>query len=329
MKPAIFCYSTANLGDEVQSVAALSLLGLGVDQVALFDRDTHARCGLADEAENLFLIANGWYIHGKIPFPDFVHPLFIAVHLAPGWIVRHPEAFDYFKQYEPIGCRDVYTMKILRENGVKAYLSYCLTLSLNAEAFRNSELEIWERETLLVDVPNALFKQIRSLFPFAALETHQLSVPYTQGGESLYKERISLAEQCLRRYANAKMVVTNRVHVALPCLGLGTPCHFIPNIPFDVRYSGYDAPLNLIPKNPPSIPSPLQGLMPTRHLQSRILSEIEPLSFPGLAPIRHLQSLVIRLSVLHQENIMKYVPEMDDLALILSTLESIEKHGLP
>lgn len=37
------------------------------------------------------------------------------------------------------------------------------------------------------------------------------------------KERLAEAERLVQKYAKAKLVVTSRIHCALPCLGLGTP----------------------------------------------------------------------------------------------------------
>ena len=35
------------------------------------------------------------------------------------------------------------------------------------------------------------------------------------------------ARQLIRKYAHARYVVTSRIHCALPCLGVETPCVFI------------------------------------------------------------------------------------------------------
>jgi exopolysaccharide biosynthesis predicted pyruvyltransferase EpsI len=41
------------------------------------------------------------------------------------------------------------------------------------------------------------------------------------------KERFSVAEDFLKKYATAKLVVTSRLHCAIPCLAFGTPVIFI------------------------------------------------------------------------------------------------------
>jgi hypothetical protein len=43
------------------------------------------------------------------------------------------------------------------------------------------------------------------------------------------EEKIAKAKALLDRYARASLVITSRIHCALPCLGLGTPVLFIEN----------------------------------------------------------------------------------------------------
>jgi hypothetical protein len=51
--------------------------------------------------------------------------------------------------------------------------------------------------------------------------------------------RMSLAEEMLRRYKTAAFVITSRLHVALPCLALGTPVVLLKRgIRTDVRFEG-------------------------------------------------------------------------------------------
>ena len=48
-------------------------------------------------------------------------------------------------------------------------------------------------------------------------------VSSNQSNEVLY----AVAKSYLRKYATAKLVVTSRIHCALPCLALGTPVLFL------------------------------------------------------------------------------------------------------
>ena len=37
------------------------------------------------------------------------------------------------------------------------------------------------------------------------------------------------ADELLKKYAKAEMVVTSRIHCALPCTGMGTPVIYVDN----------------------------------------------------------------------------------------------------
>ena len=58
-------------------------------------------------------------------------------------------------------------------------------------------------------------------------------------------QRFQLAKQLLDQYARAKLVISTRIHGALPCLALNTPIIFI-NRKFDRRYPGLYELLNTI-----------------------------------------------------------------------------------
>jgi hypothetical protein len=51
--------------------------------------------------------------------------------------------------------------------------------------------------------------------------------------------RLSYARELLRRYGSAKLVITSRLHCALPCLALGTPVVLLrPGVEQDPRFHG-------------------------------------------------------------------------------------------
>ena len=41
------------------------------------------------------------------------------------------------------------------------------------------------------------------------------------------QEKFAIGEEILKKYASAKLVITSRIHAALPCLALGTPVLFV------------------------------------------------------------------------------------------------------
>ena len=61
-------------------------------------------------------------------------------------------------------------------------------------------------------------------------------------------ERFKMAKNLLVRYSKAKLVVSTRIHAALPCLAINTPVIFI-NKKYDKRYPGIYELLNNIGLN--------------------------------------------------------------------------------
>jgi Polysaccharide pyruvyl transferase/Glycosyl transferase family 2 len=224
-----------NLGDNIQSIAAQNLLPK-VD--CLVDRDT----GQMSKFEFANVIYNGWFDgkYAKFPLGPHINPLFISFHINetnPRYDCLDKyelEIFkpigsnvDFFQKYEPIGCRDLYTVKTLQHFGVKAYFSGCLTLTLE------NEFKTKTNEILIVDVsPSNLEKIPKEKRDQAILITHTIKIQMN------HNEKMKMAQDLLNRYAQAKEVYTSRLHCLLPCKAFGTLVHFLPNDPLDVRFEG-------------------------------------------------------------------------------------------
>lgn len=119
--------SATNIGDYVQALASLQFLPR-VD--GFVNREE-----LSDYSdEESLIIMNGWFMHNpeKWPPSEKLHPLFVAFHLnsSVSKVLLTPNNIEYFKQHEPIGCRDTNTVDLLKSQGVDAYFSGCLTLTL-------------------------------------------------------------------------------------------------------------------------------------------------------------------------------------------------------
>ena len=116
-----------NVGDNIQSLAAKQFL----PKVDLYI----SREKLANyKGEKMMLIMNGWFthnVHNWIPSEDII-PLFVSFHVnntaAPGMLSE--EGIEYLKKHQPIGCRDQFTVDLLNSEGIKAFFTGCLTLTL-------------------------------------------------------------------------------------------------------------------------------------------------------------------------------------------------------
>ena len=226
MKYGLLKYSTGNIGDEIQSLAARQFIP-SVDYY--FDRD---QLNTIDVKEPTKVIMNGWFLQKPQNWPpsSFIFPKFISFHIThKNECLKYfssRKSIEYLKRHEPIGCRDYWTLNFLDSLGVKTYFSGCLTLTLRKnEIKRNNEILIVEPfNQLYLRNHSELIKEfvpdkIRSHLEFI---THW--DPYTIKD---YQTRFLFAEKLLQKYQSAKLVITSRLHCALPCLAYGTPVYFI------------------------------------------------------------------------------------------------------
>ena len=135
------------------------------------------------------------------------------------------EHIGYLKEREPIGRRDSRTLDLLRTHGVKAYFSGCLTLML-----KNPNVGQRSEHIYITNVSQHLVK----LLPLTVQEKATYLEHNMKGSERLDSlSRFSAAYQLMQKYGSAKLVVTQRIHCALPCVAMGTPVIFInsPHMP--------------------------------------------------------------------------------------------------
>lgn len=121
-------YGLMNIGDYIQAQAASQYFD-HIDEY--IDRDYELSTYKGDPIR---LIMNGWYMDHPENFPpsNKIVPLLVSIHInnyALPKILRD-ECIDYFKKHQPIGCRDMHTVDLLKKNGIDAYFSGCLTLTL-------------------------------------------------------------------------------------------------------------------------------------------------------------------------------------------------------
>lgn len=251
MKYGVIYYKdTDNIGDDIQSYAAYKFLPK-VDYA--IDRE-HLQEFIPDKKELVKVIANGWFNHDKMNFlfSPYIYPYMTSVHFSnndlitdSGYKFLEGYAKEYLKKYEPIGCRDHNTEKVLKELGYNTYFSSCLTLTLD---------QIGEKKTkdyiCAVDLKPEIVEHLKSITNSKIKEvSHWLicdkDLPYDKKREVIeeytkknfeerkkyvaknssltFEQRMKNVEELLTLYQNAKLVITDRIHVALPCLALQTP----------------------------------------------------------------------------------------------------------
>lgn len=236
-----------NIGDYVQSIAARQFL----PHVDKYLEREHLDRRLDEEFK---CIMNGWYMNGVNwpPSPE-INPLFISFHVnsKAEHILLSEKSIQYLKQHEPIGTRDIRTMNLLKERGVNAYFSGCLTLTLGKTyaTTENSGEIIFADPYIYENFAGKVVRKIRRIMGCRfnedlmkkkirnryknilsndfldkfSVTTQIEKMPKTYDHEKYFKE----ADELLKRYARARVVITSRIHCALPCLAMGTPLIYI------------------------------------------------------------------------------------------------------
>lgn len=224
--------NTDNLGDDIQSYAQMRFLpriDCYVDRESL---DTFAYKGDPDEIVSV--IMNAWFLHTKFNWPPAkaINPLFVSSHFSQydrfgiGYSFIDGLGGEYLRHYAPIGVRDETTRDALEEHGIPAYVTGCMTLTLQRQEGIESQ-----RAVVLCDLPEDLASQIDEV---ATAEGYSvMRVTHTldprEHSRLSFDERFEQVRERLALYQSSAMVITTRLHCALPCLAVGTPVLLVTN----------------------------------------------------------------------------------------------------
>ncbi|MBL4744941.1 MAG: polysaccharide pyruvyl transferase family protein [Flavobacteriaceae bacterium] len=236
-----------NIGDYIQSLAAKQYF----DKIDVLPQ----REFLHKKAEPFKLIMNGWFMYKtkNWPLSPTTKPLFVSFHLnshIADSLLSKKKNTDYLKTQEPIGCRDYYTVNILKKYGVEAYYSSCLTTTLpkleniekNDDVIFFDVLYNEDKKAYYERIPRHYYKDLlrrklpklrdhktylAEFFPKEIVENAKFETAFYKAKNTTTEDRFKEAERLLKTFASAKLVITSRIHAALPCLAMGTPVIFI------------------------------------------------------------------------------------------------------
>ncbi|MCA8998518.1 MAG: polysaccharide pyruvyl transferase family protein [Planctomycetaceae bacterium] len=253
---ATYKYTTTNIGDDFQSFAVEQIVGQRTEKVA--------RDRLYSQRTPVRLVGNCWYfvtrpwdtvwarLTGRplFPPPACVQPLYIGVSIgkrAQRWMLTS-EAIDHFRECEPVGCRDLHTLELLRTRGVETWFSGCPTISLeNVWGPSTDDIYIVDIDPpvqdrrglrgLTANLPSRHSPDFRGLIPPKIRGRATEISHFTTVGNN-QERRYQMVHKLIEKYATARLVITSRLHVALPCAALGTPCIMLYD--GDERLTGYD-----------------------------------------------------------------------------------------
>ncbi|MEL3908406.1 MAG: polysaccharide pyruvyl transferase family protein [Treponemataceae bacterium] len=131
----------------------------------------------------------------------------------------------YLKKFAPIGCRDEFTFKVLEKFGILAYLNGCPTLTLD-----NMSTSPKNDTVYCVDIPEAFSQYMPKKLKDKLKYTSHIFK--NVDGKTDDFASVLLTEYC----NNAILVITSRLHCAVPCYAMGIPVIFISS-EFSYRYT--------------------------------------------------------------------------------------------
>lgn len=235
-KYAVMYAPTANVGDDIQTLAAINFLRKkGVAEYSFVNREKlHEYDG-----EEVHLLMNGWFMHQPKNFPPSgkIKPIWISFHIARPQLIKNN--LEFFKKQPPIGCRDQATVNLLQKYGVDAYFTGCLTLFFDKHTRKGSKKYLVDVNTNVSYIPNLEIEMAK--FKDFEVVKHEIM----KKDDADINARLLVANKFLENYKNASLVVTTRLHCALPCRSLGTDCIFIhKEFKTDPRFKGLEGVLN-------------------------------------------------------------------------------------
>lgn len=240
MKYGLIVFSkTDNLGDDIQSYATMKHL----PQVDYIIERENMSAFVSNDRNRVAVIMSGWFLYSHLNWPPspYIYPLNISMHFDTYYskcfgnsleknMVLEGYGAEWLNLYGPVGARDYFTLNLLSGFGIKSYFSGCITTTL-----KKFPDVIKHNQIVAVDVSNQIIEYIKHHSNKKVIEkTHKIKLELLS-----LEERFQLVEEYLRLYQGASLVVTSRLHAALPCLALGTPVLFVKDTKFFNRIGTY------------------------------------------------------------------------------------------
>jgi hypothetical protein len=256
--------ASANLGDHVQSIAALGHLVRhrnvrlhgSEELIALLDElssrtrterrldgpqndldimTVHRDASMYEPIpEDTWVLCFGWYMHALFsmrhgfPLHRNLRPIFISFHCNKRNLLT-PDAIEYLKRYGPVGCRDWTTVYLLQSAGVPAFFSGCLTTTIDTVFPDLSEPAPSGAPIAYVDAP------AERMDPDGVVYHHSSRAVRRRSFVQNTRKALDLLDTYRSQHSR---VVTSRLHCYLPMRSIGQKVDFVPRNPSDVRFDG-------------------------------------------------------------------------------------------
>ena len=239
-------YAKANIGESIQSVAMqliYDLCGVVEEDIVRINQCDVKKYQNKEIILPLRLPLSSDNIDEFLPLDKCVHPFFISLHLHDDVFVGRPDLVEYFKKYEPIGCRDEMSCDFFRRHDIESYIMGCYTLvfSCRGEGEYERVFVVDASEELKENIPKQLLNEAVFMSHAVPYWEYPITVEEDQRLENLAKKRLKDYRE------NGSLVITSRIHVAAPCVAMGVPV-ILATDNADFRYAWIDKfiPLHIV-----------------------------------------------------------------------------------
>lgn len=245
MKYANFCgFNTTrlNIGEPLQyltvanlyhqmGIRAGEIVNLNIDEVMEYDGEEELLLPLISPIANFTK-------NDLIAISPKIKPVFLATYLHTmtylndvDKLLSNPFNLNYFFKHSPIGCRDEATYKCFKQYNIPAYINGCLTVTLPKIT------NLPGKAVVLADAPKDLLPFIPREYLNAETLTASQQCLISPEIINDYDKLFEIAKEKYKFYIdNAKLIITSRLHVALPCAAFGIPVILAKDV-IDTRFS--------------------------------------------------------------------------------------------
>lgn len=209
-----------NIGDCMQSIAVEYLY----ERMGIKDYISVNRCDLSSYAGEYVVLPLASYLNtafeAHFPLSPKIIPVFVGSCLPFMGHKYSNRLIQDFSRHQPIGCRDEMTMNLMRNSGMSAFVTGCVTSTLPRRA-----KEPVDGRVLFVDTPESLSDYVpEHIKKDAVILSHMFPIRKTTIDDEETERFHRLAVNQLELYKKkARLVVTSRLHCAVPCMASGIP----------------------------------------------------------------------------------------------------------
>jgi hypothetical protein len=291
----ILDYVTFNVGDWVQSYAALQYLPF-VD--VKLNRD-HLAASCSKFSQDVVVIMNGWWQHSaNWPPPRNLIPVPVSMHIAKPFVMFTEAGLQWFRKHAPIYARDLGTLRHLQSQGIEAQFGGCLTMTIRpTQNYRRTR----DGRGIVV----ALDQMDKVLANFSSLRTRPdivvvraVGSAFPEGGSSFPENHNEQKDELwrgavhnLRIFEMADLVITDRLHVALPGSAVGANVVFLDRKLSNGRFDGLLAPAKEVPGQ--LLPESPMGVKVLNQTQYHLLGLIAKRQWPARSFVANQERLAV------------------------------------